>query len=903
METSMNIRRLAILLLVPFLIAGMGESSFAIGGDHSSSASSSGKSKSDKGKSKSPRKGKAKPFSKLIKDKVAVKGLFTFYRDTVDNSVLMEIRADQIGPIFLCGVSINRGDGAIMEGSRMVQTYPFYFKREGNQLLFMEKNLRIRADSSSTMNKAVQSGISDGLLASSEIKSAPRDDSTGAVLVDPGSYFVRDILNLGYFVGTLGKAGVSFDQNNSGFRKITSFPQNSEIEIEAQFHTRKPMSATALQNPYSFSHVYHYSLSTLPESDYVPRLADDRVGHFLTLYQDYSRLDRETPYVRYVDRWNLTKKNPGARISAPVEPIVYWVENTVPIKYRDAIARGIEYWDKSFQKLGYRNAIIARQMPDDAEWDPADVRYSTVRWLIAKNNPYGAIGPHRSNPFTGQIYDADVGITADMIRGLYLNVERRVAPVSFDGEVREDFPEWKKALYESLGDAGNLCQVGVGMALDAQFSMAYLTATISDPDMLDSLTHKYIDDFLVFVIAHEVGHTLGFRHNFKSSAIYSLEQMSDPSFTGLHGLIGSAMDYPSPNLALPGEKQGDYYTTVPGPYDDWVIEYAYADFEAETPEDELPQLLEIASRAPEDGLFYGTDEDAFGLSAKSIDPRVNIWDLGDDPISFFERELVITREIWLNSMKGFEKPGTRFQKILAVFNTGWRPYRISSLAVPKFVGGLYHNRYHVDNLDNSLPFRVVPAKEQRRAIAFLRDHIFAADAFILPDDLLNKLERENLQDFAFSAFSVPQVDYPLHQVILSVQNAALNQLYSTFIIGRLLNNLERTKPGEEQFTMHNMFTDVRRSIWGEIVGPTNVNSYRRQLQLSHLNRIIGIYLSRSPRYPMDAHTLAADDLRILDDAARKAIVSPRLNDMSVAHFKEVVRQIESARSARLSYVN
>ncbi|RME18959.1 MAG: DUF5117 domain-containing protein, partial [Candidatus Zixiibacteriota bacterium] len=781
-------------------------STLAVKGDYSK-PKAQGKRVATSG-SAQPRRSNLKPFSALTKDKVVIKGLFTFYHDTTDNSWLMAIRPDQLEQVYLCGISILQGDGAFLEGGRMMNTFPCYFKRVGKNIMFLEKNLRFTADSTSPMLRAVKRGLSDGLVASTAVKSRP-DKKTKAILVDPTPFFVRDVFNLNFFLGQMARTGFTFDRQNSYFTRIKSFPENSEIAVLTRFRTSKPMSFTSLQDPYSFSHIYNFSLSTLPKTDYVPRYADDRVGYFLSIHEDYTHLDRETPYVRYINRWNLKKKNPSARISAPVEPIVFWIENTVPKEYRDAIARGIEFWNQAFEKLGYRNAIIARQMPDTATWDPADVRYSTIRWLVAANRPYTAIGPSRVNPYTGQIYDADVGIVADAIRNQLIVSENRVAPSRFDSRIEFPHAPWRDSLFKSLGLYGRTCEVAQGMAQEAAFANAYLNTEISDPVVRDSLKKEFINQFLTFVVAHEVGHTLGFRHNFKASAIYSLEQINDTAFTHEHGMIGTVMDYPAPNLAGKGRPQGEFFGSVPGPYDDWVVEYGYADFGAKSPDDEVEELNRIASRAPQPGLYYGTDEDAFGFSTKSIDPLTSIWDLSNDPIAFIDRNIAITQDIWHHAIKEFETPGTRYQKILRVFQTGWQPYIIGAFNLPKFVGGIYHDRLHIGDAEGKTPYRVVPAAEQRRAVTFLRDKLFAPDAFKLPADLLNKLEQETLEDFFFSAYQVPQVDYPIHQQVMAIQNTALYQLYNPYILWRLENNLKRVKPGEDRYTMYEMFTDLR----------------------------------------------------------------------------------------------
>jgi len=845
---------------------------------------------------KKPDKDKLKPFDELTKDRVAIEGLFTFYHDTTDNSMLMEIKPEQFGPIYLCGETRSGAEGAVYDNASMGRSFPFYFKQVGKNLLMLEKNVRFRADTAASLHRAIEHGITDHLFGSTPVKSKPHD-STDAVLVDPADFFIRDAQNVAYFFGKSRKAGFTFDKNNSYFELVKSFPENTEIDVKLHYKTSKPFSATTMQNPYSMFHKYHYSLSTLPETDYVSRLADDRVGHFLTLYQDYSNLDEETPYVRYIQRWHLKKKNPDARISEPVEPIVFWVENTVPPEYRDAVAEGIEFWNPAFEEIGFRNAIVAKQMPDTADWDPADIRYNTVRWIVRPGAAY-AVGPSRANPFTGQIYDADVRVCADFIRHMFYNMEYFIRPISFDGQIAEEDLPFSP---DFDNQSPYFCNYGAESAKEAAFGLAYLLSATGDLIDKDSLTREYVHSYLVELVAHEIGHTLGLRHNFKASTIYSLDQINDPDFTRKHSLVGTVMDYNPPNIAGSGKTQGEFYPSVPGPYDDWVIEYAYSDFGAETPEEELPMLRKIASRSPEPQLAYGTDEDAFGYSAKSIDPMCNLFDMGDDPIAYCEHRMMLTEELWRNSLPEFEKPGEGYQKVLRAFQTGWRSYYESALYASKFIGGIYHNRHHVGDPGGEIPFEPVPASEQRRAMAFLRDKIFAPDAFDLPANLLNKLQPERFPDFNWSVFSMAQIDYPIHARVLSVQNIALNMLYSPYVLGRLVNNQERYEEGQERYTMYDMFTDVRRAIWSEVVAPENVNSFRRQLQLLHLNRIIGIYLSSSPSYPCDARTLAANDLDILEGTIKKAVNSSAINGMIRAHFKEVLRQISAAKGAKRDF--
>lgn len=842
-----------------------------------------------------------KPFSEMIKDKVAYKGLFTFYRDSLDNTILMAIKKDQFDKLFLIGETRETGDGAFAEGGLMNQTVPFCFKRVGKNVLMLEKNLRLTADTAKPIRNAVRSASSDGLVASTTVKSLP--DTAGTILVDAMPLFVRDAENINFYLGQAGQTGISFDRQNSYFDEIKSFPLNNELRVRLHYKTSRPQGGDALQNPYSFYHTYHYSILDVPTNGYVPRLADDRMGHYLTLFQDYTKIDRETPYVRYISRWNLKKKNPEARVSEPVEPIVYWIDKAVPHEYRHAVARGIEYWQQCFEKIGFRNAIIAKQMPDTATWDPADIRYSVVRWSVTKNSPYTAIGPSRANPLTGEVFDADINFNVDAVRNAMLLVQRRIKPIGFDGI---ELPEPILPQLTSMKHDHKLfaCQAAEEGAQMAAFGLAHLLTTADETVNKDSLTQEYVEDFISFIVAHEVGHTLCFRHNFRASSIHEFAKLNDRTFSSENGMIGTVMDYPAPNIAGVGRKQGEFYSMTAGPWDCWMIEYTYSDFGAKTPEEESEKLQAIADRAGDPLLAYATDEDGFGFSPRSVDPYTNWWDMGADPIEYFERNIETTRKIWFETIKQFEKPGRRYQDVQLAFLNGWQPYFFAVQTVPKFVGGLDHNRYHVGDNPRALPFKPISASEQRRAMAFLKQHIFASDAFDLPAGLLNKLQPEQFQDFTWSAGNIAQLDYPIHQAVLNIQNAALTKLYSPLTLNRLLNNLERVSDGEEKYTMYDLFGDVRKSIWSELDGTKSLNSFRRQLQLSHLNQLITISMS-SPRFfasnaavhSADAISLASNDLDIIRGSASRAASSSAVDGMTQAHYREVIRQIDAARSA------
>ncbi len=200
---------------------------------------------------------------------------------------------------------------------------------------------------------------------------------------------------------------------------MKAFPENLEIEVSAVFDMGSrgffySFFGDSIPDPRGAQVVIHYGLSKLPHSDYKPRLADDRVGHFLSTHRDFSKDIHDTPEVRYVTRWHLEKNNPNAESSPPKKPIVFWIEKTVPREYRPYVRAGILEWNKAFAKLGYIDAIETRDQSDLDDFDPEDIRYNTFRWITTSLG--FAMGPSRTNPKTGQILDADIIFDEGMIR-------------------------------------------------------------------------------------------------------------------------------------------------------------------------------------------------------------------------------------------------------------------------------------------------------------------------------------------------------------------------------------------------------------------------------------------------------------------------------------------------------
>ncbi|MFM9067615.1 MAG: zinc-dependent metalloprotease, partial [Planctomycetota bacterium] len=357
----------------------------------------------------------------------------------------------------------------------------------------------------------------------------------------------------------------------------------------------------------------HYSISRIPQTGYQPRLADDRVGYFLTAVKDFSKTSDRDPFVRYINRWHLERPaGPSEGPSTPKQSIVFWIEKTVPFKYRKPIREGIAEWNKAFEAAGWLNAIEVRQQPDNADWDPEDINYNTFRWITSSAG--FAMGPSRVNPYTGQILDADIIFDADFLTSWKQEFEtltaRPVGAALFDD--RDDEPSAQKTaadLFMRRGQPAH-CFLREGMSSQMAFGAVAIEAIAADPKVAAEMQEKLLMQGLKEVTMHEVGHTLGLRHNFKASKWLSLKDLNDPE-KAKGALVASVMDYSPTNIVPKEWKQGDYYMTTLGPYDFWAIQYGYAPLNGGTA-GEVGELKKIASRSGEPALAFATDEDTTG---------------------------------------------------------------------------------------------------------------------------------------------------------------------------------------------------------------------------------------------------------------------------------------------------
>ena len=860
----------------------------------------------DAKKPAAPEPPKEKSFAEIVKDAQVTKGLFTVYR--TDEKVFLEILPEQLDKIYLVSLTIDSGIGeAGFYAAAMAGEAPIVFHKQGKNIQLRVKQTRFVADDG-PMRRAVDRSFSDSIMGMTKIESLPHPERK-SILIDLGALLLTDLPMLSFDLEATFRIPYRFDAKNSTFGTVKAFPQNVEVETIAHYATERPplppltppgAPAPSLPAPprnlpdvRSMLFNLRYSISERPQTGFRPRLADDRVGHFVNTIEDYSDDNVYSTSRRYVNRWHLEKQDPSAAVSAPKQPIVFWLENTIPVKYRDAIRDGVLMWNKAFERVGFKNAIEVKQQPDNADWDPGDVRYSTIRWFAGYPDPGFAQGPSRTDPGTGQIYDADIRFSEAMTRFFRREVHEAINPAAMPWEynpTRAFVAPW------SVANARYQCDFAQGAVHDAEFAFDLLVGRGMDPNGAEA--DKFIKDFLREIAAHEVGHTLGLRHNFRASTIHSLEQAQDPSITARDGLTGSVMDYIPTNIAARGKKQGEYHQSTLGPYDYWAIEYAYKPLNASSMEAEEPELRKIASRAAEPLLAYDTDEDAGFGPGLDMDPVVNRFDLGTDPMKYYAHRVNLAQEIWMNMESRLEKQGEGYQVLRRSFNGALGQTGQALFLASKYIGGVYHYRSHVGDPGNRLPFEPVPVEQQRQALALLRDNLFAPNAFKFSPRLLNKLQNERFINF--NTFVPGRQDVPIHAAVLSLQRQVLDRIFHPVLLSRVQDSELKVAAPAQAFTMGELFTGVQDSIWAETKAPAatlNINSYRRSLQREHLRKMIGMVL-RDSAVPEDARTLARHQLITLRTQLQSALARPNGKSLEVrAHLSESVARIDEALKA------
>ena len=589
-----------------------------------------------------------KPYEDVVtKEAKSQDGVFKVHR--VKDNILWEIPTGLYGRVFLWQTEI----AAVPEGNSYpgtaAGTHVVYFERHENQIYMRERHFNVRTQSKDGLAYGVDMTNISPILAAFPIQAEGKDK---AAVVDVTRLFTSD--QAPFTAGTrIGASGV--DLSRSYIERVSAFPTN--IETRSMLTFQSPAAATAL---------IHYSLDLLPEKPMMPRYRDDRVGFFGTNFTAYGRSEEKAVALTYIDRFRLEKKDPGAAISEPKKPIVFYLSREMPDKWRPWIKIGVENWNLAFAKAGFKNAIICKNAPslkEDPNWDPEDARYSVIRW--APSTVANAQGPHVADPRSGETISAHIIV-------------------------------WHNVL--------NLVQ-------QWYFSQASVMDTRAQHLPLpDDLMGSLIE----YVVSHEVGHTLGLEHNFKASAAFSVHQLRTPGFVSDHGVASSIMSYSRFNyVAQPGDKlsRSDLLGRI-GPYDKFAIAWGYTPISgASSPDEEKPTLDKWAAQQVNHPEFR------FGNYAHTEDPETQSECIGAEAVRSSELGLLnIDREAkFLYS--AVAKQGDNYDSLRELYATLVGQRSTEVMRIVRYVGGVVETNYHIGHGDTV--FKPVSKADQAAAVKFL----------------------------------------------------------------------------------------------------------------------------------------------------------------------------------------
>ncbi len=642
-------------------------------------------------------------------------------------------------------------------GGEQVNQQVVYFEMNSDSTVFMRSRMTVNvADSTETISKAIEVSNNNPIIGAFKVDKKSKKDS---VRFEVTSFFATDdALGIPQQTRTTYKIG-ALDRNASYVKDIKSFPTNTEVKVVKTYaSTSTSMPSATYTGKLTFE--LNISFVELPAEPMQPRFYDPRVGYFTHGFTSYTDDQQRVERVRYISRWRLEPKEEdiekmkAGELVEPKKPIIYYIDPATPKQWRKYLIQGVNDWQVAFEKAGFKNAIRGEEWPEDSTMSMEDARYSVIRYLASPIA--NAYGPHVSDPRTGEIIESHIC--------WYHNVMQLVH-------------DWY------MVQAGNIDEAARKMKYDEEL----------------------MGQLIRFVSSHEVGHTLGLRHNFGSSSTVPVENLRNKAWVEEHGHTPSIMDYARFNYVAQPEDGISTRGIFPriNDYDQWAIQWGYQPMLDATTPLEDHQALEAMTRQAQKNprLWWGDGEGV------RTDPRRQMEDLGDDPVKAGEygilnlKRAVRQLESWTN-----DDPNDIYGQNLESMWSQYKSQLVRYLGhAARNIGGIYEN--YRTRQEGGTKYEPTPLTRQKDALSFVNKHGMQEPSWLREASYAKSMEADTRDLTTSIAVSVAS--------LLTSRIDYLNELY----------------------TAPEYLSDLQRLAFSEL-GGGKVSLYRQTLQRSIVNNLI-----------------------------------------------------------------
>jgi hypothetical protein len=877
---------------------------------------------------------KEKSINDYLKGYTKLPGFLNIYQK--ENKYYLLLSTKDFKKDFLMTASVAKGVGTGgIFGGTLLRTKIVKFKKSNKQVQFLFRNAWHKSTKDKQLAKAVKVAFHDEIASVMPVVK----DKGGKTLVNASSFLASDFYGLSDALQRIKGGVLMFNSKLSHVDSIKNFRSNTEFRTALAFMQRTRTGTTR-----NFEVLVHYSMFPFPKNKYRPRDADQRVGYFQTVLKDYSKPEDQDVFVHYIKRWNLEKAEPKAKTSLPKKPIIYYLSKNVPLRYRKYVRAGVLEWNKAFEKIGFIGAVEARIQTDEETWDPENNDYHTISWITTDKASYGAIGPSRMNPLTGEILDADILFDESRLRGAAFKFAARFGRES---ERMESPEEQNQLLEELLPHEHERCNIYelVGNQLGLILLSSNNMLKVKNPKSknknetdeengneeektekngeekkngetngngngngkkketpLNLLKEEYIGQAIKWIIMHEVGHTLGLRHNFKGSTLHENDKLHDKELIAKMGLYNSVMDYPGVNISKEPEKQGYYYTPTLGAYDYWAIKYGYSHF----PKKESNELKKIASQAGKHEYAYATDEDARGFHFSEVDPYANVYDLGKDPMLYASNLIDYIGNSWDKIVDRVTPEGRNYDYVEKVYFNLVNQYAMGLDFISKFVGGKEYLRIHRGDAKRN-PLTPIPFKKQRQALELLKKLAFTEEHLKIPAELAECMPSTRWSNWGKNRVWGKALDKVTYRVHTWVMAKPLDRLLSPKVLSRIVEQQSLYGDKEDVITIEDVFDTLSTGIFSELYKDEKgdykeskpfISAAKRNLQRVYINELMRLTNNRiknGEKSPYEALTMARYALkRILYriDHFYKEPVYKKLDSMTKIHLDDCFNRLK-----------